>query len=178
MNWLVKNFLRGLIIVVPIGVSIWVVYRAFTTLDQLLSFRWPGVGIVVIVAATILLGALASNYVVGKLLELTQAIFTRAPLVRLVYASIRDLLEAFVGEKKGFDRPVAVALSDSVTSLGFVTQRDLSFLGMSDKVAVYFPFSYSMAGILLVVPSARVIPLDNDSASVMALIVSGGVSRV
>jgi uncharacterized membrane protein len=51
-------------------------------------------------------------------------------------------------------------------------------LNVRDSVAVYLPMSYSMAGVLLVVAASRVTPLEADSASVMALIVSGGVSRV
>jgi uncharacterized membrane protein len=178
MNWLVKNFLRGLVIIVPIAVTIWVVYHAFTTIDQLLAFRWPGAGVGVILLSTIAVGALASNYVIRKFLALTHLLFTKAPLVRIVYASIKDLLEAFVGEKKRFDRPVAVALSEGVTTLGFVTQHDLSFLSLAGRVAVYVPFSYSVAGVVLVVPASSVTILEADSASIMALVVSGGISRV
>jgi len=92
---------------------------------------------------------------------------------------VKDLLEAFVGDKKRFDKPVAVALSEdgAIKTLGFVTQDDLEFLSMPGHVAVYLPFSYSMAGGLVVVPSGRVQRLETDSASMMALVVSGGVSR-
>ena len=183
MNWLAKNFLRGLVIIVPIAATIWLLYRAFSWIDNLLGpsilgYRSPGLGLAVVLVVTILVGALASNYVGRRVVRLTDAVFTRAPLVRIVYASLKELLEAFVGDKKRFDRPVAVAVTEAVTTLGFVTQDDLSFLGMRERVAVYLPFSYSMAGILLVVPASRVTPLDNDSARIMALIVSGGVSRV
>jgi uncharacterized membrane protein len=178
MNWLIKNFLRGLVIVVPIALTSWVVYQAFLAADRLLPLRWPGLGIVVLIVATILLGALASNYVIRKFLRLTDVIFTRAPLIRIIYAAIKDLLEAFVGDKKRFDRPVAVSLGpgDDVMTFGFVTQADLGFLDLAGYVAVYMPFSYSMAGSVIVVPASRVKPLAADSASVMALIVSGGVS--
>lgn len=183
MNWLIKNFLRGLVVIVPIAATIWVLVRAFVWLDALLGdtflgWRAPGLGIVVLLVATILVGVLASNFVGRKFVQLTDAVFNRAPLVRIIYAAVKDLLEAFVGDQKRFDRPVAVALSETVTTLGFVTQSDVSFLEMSDRVAVYIPYSYSMAGVLLVVPASRVTPLANDSASIMALIVSGGVSRV
>ncbi len=179
MNWIVKNFLRGLIIVVPIAVSIYVVYRAFLAADALLPMRIPGLGIVIVFAGIVVLGAIASNFVIDKLLQVTEMVFTRAPLVRIMYAAIRDLLEAFVGDKKRFDRPVAVSLTDSgdLMTLGFVTQDDLTFLSLPGHVAVYLPFSYSMAGGVIVVPASRVRPLPSDSASVMALIVSGGVSR-
>jgi uncharacterized membrane protein len=177
MNWLIKNFLRGVVIVVPIALTVYLIYEAFVRIDRLLALKIPGLGFAVTIGGCIVIGALASNFVVRKFLQLTEALFRRAPLVRLVYSSLRDLLEAFVGDKKRFDQPVAVALVDGVRTLGFVTQGDLGFLGLPGEVAVYFPFSYSVAGSLLVVPAARVMKLEADSAAVMALIVSGGVSR-
>ena len=178
MNWIVKNFLRGLVIVVPMAVTIWVIVRAFNAIDRLVGLRIPGVGFVVIMVGTILVGVLASNFIGRKFVDLTQAVFTRAPLARIVYASIKDLLEAFVGDKKRFDRPVAVVVTDSVMTLGFMTQEDVSFLRLPGRVAVYLPFSYSMSGTVVIVDATRVTPLAADSASVMALVVSGGVSRV
>jgi len=177
MNWLAKNFLRGLVIVVPVAVTVWVIVRAFNAVDSLVGFKYPGLGFVVIVGGTLLVGVLASNFIGRKFVALTHAVFTRAPLVRIIYASLKDLLEAFVGDKKRFDRPVAVAVTDDVMTLGFVTQDDLAFLSLPGRVAVYLPFSYSMSGTILVVPASRVTRLDTDSTNVMALIVSGGVSR-
>ncbi len=179
MNWLIKNFLRGLAIVVPIAVTIYLVWQAFVAVDQLLPLKKPGLGILILVAGTILLGALASNFVVRHFIRWTEAIFRRAPIVRIVYTAIKDLLEAFVGDKRRFDRPVTVALSEAgdVRTLGFVTQDDLTFLALPGHVAVYVPFSYSVAGTLVIVPRERVQLLEADAASVMALAVSGGVSR-
>jgi len=179
MNWLIKNFLRGLVIVVPIALTIYIVYEVFIRIDRLLPYTMPpGAGFAILIAMIVLIGALASNFVVRRFLRLTDAIFTRAPLVRLIYASLKDLLEAFVGDKKRFDRPVTISITDDVRTLGFMTQDDLSFLAMPGDVAVYMPFSYSMSGCVVVVPASRVTPIAADSASVMALIVSGGVSRV
>jgi uncharacterized membrane protein len=180
MNWIIKNFLRGLVIVVPIAITIYVIVEAFLWVDRLLELKTPGLGFAVTVAVIIAVGALATNIVGRTLLRLTETIFTRAPIVRIVYASVKDLLEAFVGDQKRFDKPVAVALTPdaAVRSLGFVTQEDLDFLGIAGHVAVYLPFSYSMAGGLVVVPRERVERVDADSASMMALIVSGGISRV
>lgn len=178
MNWLIKNFLRGVVIVVPIALTIYLIYEAFVRIDRLLNLKTPGLGIAITFGGCVLLGAVASNFIVRKFLQLTETLFRRAPLVRLVYASLRDLLEAFVGDKKRFDQAVAVSIgSDGLRTLGFVTQNDLAFLGLPGDVAVYLPFSYSVAGTLLVVPADRVTKLAADSASVMALIVSGGVSR-
>jgi uncharacterized membrane protein len=177
MNWLIKNFLRGLVIVVPIALTLYLLYEAFVRIDRLLNLPTPGAGFAITIVTIIAIGAVASNFFVRKFLRMTEVIFTRAPLVRLVYASIRDLLEAFVGDKKRFDQPVAVTITDGVRTLGFITQDDLGFLSLPGQIAVYLPFSYSMAGTLVVVTRERVEPLAVDSANVMALVISGGVSR-
>ena len=92
-------------------------------------------------------------------------------------------LDAFGGQThQRLDRDVSLLnrhLNDgAVRSFGFVTQEELDFLAMPGHVAVYLPFSYSMSGGLVVVPRERVERLDADSASMMALVVSGGISRV
>ena len=180
MNWIIKNFLRGLVIVVPIAITVYVVVEAFLRIDRLLELRTPGLGFALTILVIVAVGALATNIVGRTLLRMTETVFTRAPIVRIVYAAVKDLLEAFVGDQKRFDKPVAVALTPdgAVRSLGFVTQEDLDFLAMPGHVAVYLPFSYSMAGGLVIVPRERVERLDAGSASMMALVVSGGISRV
>ncbi len=180
MNWIIKNFLRGLVIVVPIAITVYVVVEAFLRIDRLLELRTPGLGFALTILVIVAVGALATNIVGRTLLRLTETVFSRAPIVRIVYAAVKDLLEAFVGDQKRFDKPVAVALTPdgAVRSLGFVTQEDLGFLAMPGHVAVYLPFSYSMSGGLVIVPRERVERLDADSASMMALVVSGGISRV
>lgn len=178
MNWLLKNFLRGLVIVVPIAVTIYLLVQAFLALDRLLRLTTPGLGILVLLAATVLIGAIAGNFVGRRLFGLTEKLFTKAPIVRIVYAAIKDLLEAFVGNKRRFDRPVTISVSDQVRTFGFITRDDLTSLGLPGDVAVYVPFSYTWDGCLLVVSRDRVRALDADSASIMALVVSGGVSRM
>ena len=178
MNWLLKNFLRGLVIVVPIAVTVYLLVQAFLSLDALLKLKTPGLGILVLLAATVLIGAIAGNFVGRRLFGLAEKLFTKAPIVRIVYAAIKDLLEAFVGNKRRFDRPVTISVSDDVRTFGFITRDDLGELGLPGDVAVYIPFSYTWDGCLLVVSKERVRALDADSASIMALVVSGGVSRM
>jgi uncharacterized membrane protein len=178
MNWLLKNFLRGLVIVVPIAATVYLIYITFTKLDQLLRVETPGLGLAILLVAIIGIGALAGNFVGRHFFAFTEQLFTKAPIVRIVYAAIKDLLEAFVGNKRRFDRPVSVSISEGVRTFGFITRDDLSTLGLPGDVAVYVPFSYTWDGCLLVVAKERVTALDADSASIMALVVSGGVSRV
>jgi uncharacterized membrane protein len=178
MNWLIRNFLRGLVIVVPIAATAWLIYVAFTRLDQLLQIDTPGLGLLILLAAIVTIGALAGNFVGRRFFALTETLFTKAPIVRIVYAAIKDLLEAFVGNKRRFDRPVTIHVSEGIRAFGFITRDDLTALGLPGDVAVYVPFSYTWDGCLIVVAKERVKALEADSASVMALVVSGGVSRV
>lgn len=178
MNWLLKNFLRGIVIVVPIALTVYLLYQTFVTLDRLLKLPFPGLGLAILIAAIIAIGALASNFVGREFFALTEKLFTRAPIVRIVYAAIKDLLEAFVGNKRRFDRPVVVSINDDVRVFGFITRDDLTSLAMPGDVGVYVPFSYTWDGCLIVVARERVKTIELDSASVMALVVSGGVSKV
>jgi uncharacterized membrane protein len=178
MNWLIKNFLRGVVIVVPIALTVYLLYQSFQAIDQLLNLSVPGLGLAILIAALIAIGALAGNFVGREVLRLTETVFTKAPIVRIVYGAIRDLLEAFVGKKRRFDRAVTLKVSDHVTVFGFITRDDLASLALPGQVAVYVPFSYTWDGCLLVVPRERVVPVEADSASIMALVMSGGVSRV
>src|SRR5688500_12184126 len=178
MNWIIKNFLRGLVIVVPIAVTIYLLVQAFTTLDRLLQLEYPGLGVAVLILATIAIGALASNFIGRRLFGLAESMFTKAPIVRIIYAAIKDLLEAFVGNKRRFDRPVTVMIGEHAKMFGFITQEDLGALGSAGEIAVYVPFSYTWDGCLMIVARDRVQPLSADSASVLAFAVSGGVSKV
>src|ERR1043165_1533859 len=121
MNWLLKSFLRGVVIVVPIAVTLYLVIQAFLSLDRLLNLQTPGLGIAILLGTTLLIGALAGNIIGPRVFALTEKLFTRAPIVRIVYAAIKDLLEAFVGNKRRFDRPVTIAVSDGIRTFGFIT---------------------------------------------------------
>ena len=110
-------------------------------------------------------------------LWLIDGLFIKLPVVKMLYSAIKDLIEAFAGEKKSFDRPAIVELTaGGPKAVGFITREGLEFLSLSDHVAVYFPKSYNFAGSVLIFPSDRVTPLDVDSSEAMALVVSGGVS--
>ena len=180
MRRLLAYFLRGLVFTAPLAITAYACYWAFTTIDGWLRLPVRGVGFVITLALVTLIGFLASNFLTRSLLALVDQVLERLPFVRLLYSSTRDLLNAFVGEQRRFDRPVLVSLypGASARALGFVTQQSLGALGLPDHVGVYFPQSYNFAGSLFVVPARDVTPISADSASVMAFIVSGGVTEL
>jgi uncharacterized membrane protein len=178
VNELAKNLLQGLLLLVPVVVTVYAVFFVFTAIDGWLRIPFPGVGFLITVGIIILVGRLASNVFVQGTLNSMDSILTRTPFVKLLYTSIKDLIEAFMGEKKRFDQPVVVSLAAGgyAEAIGFVTRQSLEFLGLDGRVAVYFPQSYNFAGNLLLFPRDQVRPLHVESAELMTFIVSGGVS--
>ena len=180
MSRLLAYFFRGLVFVAPLALTIYVAWWVFDRIDSWLGLPIPGIGFLLTIALITVIGFLASNLITRGVLGIVERVFAKLPFVRLLYASTRDLLDAFVGEKRRFDTPVLVALTPGGTAkaLGFVTQASLAKLGLADHVAVYLPQSYNFAGNVLVVPATQVTRLDADSSAVMAFIVSGGVTSV
>ena len=178
INDLPRNFLEGLLILVPVVTTLSVAWLVVQAVDGWLKIPIPGVGFLVTLGLITLTGRYASTVFVQKVLDMMERILVKAPFVKLLYTSIKDLIEAFMGEKRRFDQPVLVSLSPGGhgEAVGFVTRTDLEFLGLLDHVAVYFPQSYNFAGHLLVFPKDQVRPLEAESSEVMAFIVSGGVS--
>ena len=174
---LLRYFVRGCLVLVPLAVTGWIVWATLSFVDQLLPIGIPGVGIVVTLSLVTLVGLLTSNVVGKRVFQITDRALSGMPLVKLLYTSIKDLIRAFVGDHKSFDQPAAVMLTPGgARKLGFVTRDGLHALGLPDFVAVYFPQSYNFAGQLLVVPREQVELLDAPSSEVMTFIVSGGIS--
>ena len=98
--------------------------------------------------------------------------------MKLIYSSLRDLIAAFVGEKRKFDKPVLVEINreNKLYQIGFITQADLSEIGLDDMVSVYLPHSYAISGIHYIVPREKITVLRISGTVAMKYIVSGGVS--
>jgi uncharacterized membrane protein len=180
MSRLLNYFFRGVIVVAPLAVTIYICFAIFTSIDNWLGFRIPGVGFVLTIVAITLIGVLASSLITRGLLAALESTLERLPFVRLLYGSTRDLLNAFVGEKRRFDKPVLVSPmpQSGIRVLGFLTQESLAVIGMAEYVTVYIPQSYGFAGQLIVVPATQIAPLAAESADVMAFIISGGVTQI
>ena len=179
MQWLLRSFFKGLLLVVPITVTLWVFWLVFSTIDGLLGFDVPGLGLVVTLAMVVAVGGLGSIFLVDRFVEWLEDALSRVPVAKLVYFSLKDFVGAFVGEKKGFNKPVLVSLGadGEIKVLGFATAEGLDIPGVEDHVAVYLQQSYNFAGNLVLVPRSRVTPLPpEESSRWLTFIVSGGVS--
>lgn len=181
MNRLLNHFLRGALVLLPTVGSVYAAWFALATVDRavggVLPTRIPGLGVVLAVALVTATGALAGNVIGRQLVRFVDELMERLPLVRLLYGAIRDLMNALVGEKKAFDRPVAVQVSEGAQVLGFLTCDHFDDPALAGKVGVYVPQSYNFAGNLLIVPSEAVTLLDRPGPEFMTFIVSGGVAK-
>jgi uncharacterized membrane protein len=180
MKKLIDYFIKGLLVFVPIALTVFLLWWVFTSLDAIFRpfLPVPGLGLLLTIALITVVGFIASNFLGRRLFGLVERVFRGLPLVKLLYSAVKDMIEAFAGEKKSFDKPVlaSVAPGSAVKIVGFVTRDSLENLGLSDYVAVYLPQSYNFAGNVLLFPKDAVQPLNIESSQAMAFIVSGGVS--
>lgn len=193
MKKLLNYFFQGLLLVVPIAVTFILIFKAIVWIDDLLpfkiplklpgeySFEIPGLGILTIVAFVTMLGYFASFLVANPFFLFLERLLERTPLLKIIYTSVKDLIEAFVGEKKRFTQPVLVRINkeSNVHRIGFITQNDMTHLGIAkEMLAVYLPFSYGFNGQLVIVPSENVQKIDASGTEMMKFVISGGVTEI
>ncbi|MBV9987720.1 MAG: DUF502 domain-containing protein [Chitinophagaceae bacterium] len=196
---LLQYFFQGMIVLAPIGITIWVVFGLFNFVDDILpnivhSFaptylprdseghlnKIPGLGFVVVVGLVLIVGWISSLYMMGRVVSLLDKVLEKTPGIKFIYSSVKDFLEAFAGNKKKFDKPVLVNVdAPDVWRIGFITQPNAHEFGMPEHVTVYVPHSYAISGITYIVPRDRIKLLTNlGAADAMKYTVSGGVTDV
>lgn len=177
-NSLLTYFIRGLLLVVPFALTGYIISLALNWIDGLVKIKIPGLGLAILLSAITLFGYLASSLLFRSLFDWIEKLLIKIPLINLIYTSLKELMAAFVGNKKKFDKPVLVALNrqEELFKLGFITQQDLQQLGLPGKVAVYLPHSYNFSGELCIIPTGNIQPLSLSGTEVMKFIVSGGVA--
>lgn len=187
MRPIVNNFLRGLLLVFPIGATLYVIISAVVWSNNFfndLLFEWlnidiPGLGIITVFLGISAIGYIFSRAITRPIVTYFERFLRKVPFIKIIYTSLKELTEAFVGDKKRFNKPVIIDLGDmEAKRIGFVTQKDLSDLGLQDTVAVYCPHSYNFSGNLYLIPTKNVTALDHNSSDVMKYIVSGGVTNM
>ena len=192
-------FFQGVVVLAPIGVTIWVVVSLFNWVDNflpnLLNFIFPlqfaevngqipkvtGLGFVVAITLVLFIGWLSSLFFVERLVSIFDKLLEKTPGVKIIYSSVKDFLEAFAGNKKKFDQPVLVNVdSTDVWRIGFITQKNTEHFGLKDFVTVYVPHSYAISGITYIVSADRIkkMPKGVNASEAMKYVVSGGVTTV
>ena len=196
---MLQLFFQGMIVLAPIGITLWVVLGLFNFVDDILPNiihslapramprdaeghieKIPGLGFIVVIALVLFVGWMSSLFFVGRFVSFIDTILEKTPGIKFIYSSVKDFLEAFAGNKKKFDKPVLVNVDAvGIWRIGFITQPNAHEFSMPDHVTVYVPHSYAISGITYIVPRDRIRLLDNVSAAdAMKYTVSGGVTDV
>ena len=193
MNALGKLFLKGLAVVIPVALTLailwWIASGAERLMGAILTFTlpagWyiPGMGLVSGLAMIALIGLLSHVLIFQKLFNLGEAIFHRLPLVKTIYTAIKDFIDYLNPAKKNeMGKVVLVQLPGQAFQLiGFVTREqfdDLPFTPKAeDPVAVYMPMSYQIGGYTLFLPRTCLTPLDMPFEQAMRLVLTGAVTK-
>lgn len=181
---LVNYFLGGLLIVLPISLTAYFITWVFSSIDQLIDTKSllgesiPGLGVVAVIALITSIGFIAEGWIVKPIIDFLDHVVERIPGVKIIYSFIKDFMEAFVGDKKKFNEPVAVEMNNGLLKLGFVTQKDLSALGLEGYVSVYFPHSYNFSGNVFLVPADKIRTVQGNPSEIMKFVASGGVTTL
>lgn len=185
-NFIKKNFLTGLLVLVPVGVTIYVLQGLLGWIDNILGdlpgyvigLRFPGLGIITLILFILLVGTISSNYFGNRIVRSWDELMQKVPLVRGVYSTVKQVMETF-SVKHNFH---GVALVEyprkGCYSIGFVT-GDVAgeSVGLSGKYqTVFVPTTPNpTAGFLLVLPEAEVGHLDMSVEEGMKFIISLGL---
>lgn len=171
-------FVKGLLLLAPVYVTGYIIFNLLDSLDSQFFVQYRGTGLVVLIGIIMIVGFLGSTFISVPVVQIFEEAIIRIPLVGIIYSSLKDLVGAFVGDKKKFNQPVIFFLNkeNGIQKIGFLTQEDLQFLAIKDSIMVYCPHSYAFSGELFIVPSSSVTPLNLPASDVMKMIISGGVS--
>lgn len=193
MDDLWKIFLRGLATVVPVAVTISILYWIGVSLESVLGglmqlfipekYYLPGTGLVIALIATFVVGATAHRWLIAKLILLGEGIISRIPLAKTIYGGVRDLMKfiSATAERKDLDQVVMVDVADDMRMVGFVTGSGIEIAQARDNAdeiaTVYIPFSYQIGGHTVCVPRSKLKALDVSVESAMRWVLTAGVSQ-
>ena len=185
-------FLQGLIAILPIALTVYLVYWLAAAAESVLGramrfvvgddYYVRGSGVLAGFLITLGIGILLRIWLFRRVFSLGETLVERIPGIKSLYGSIRDMVGLFDATKqKEFDQTVMVTLGDeNMRLMGLVTREDFSDLpaGIGDErtVAVYLPMSYQLGGFTVMVPKARITPVDMRIDQAMQFLLTAGVS--
>ena len=171
-----RYFFRGLITALPLGLTIYFIYVFLSWSESVAmqairpfigKFYVPGMGLLLGVTLILLLGFLVSQRGAGKMLSLVELPFTNLPVVKNIYASLKDFADYFSPQRGQDAQQTVVTLKmpgQALEVVGLITRQRVDDLPAGflrgDRVAVYLPMGYNIGGYTVFVPRDWVQPID------------------
>ncbi len=190
MRRLWNTFLKGLAAVLPVVLTLYVVWWLGTNAEQILGtwlravapeLYWPGLGLVASFLLVLLIGVIVDAYIVRRLIRLGEAMLARIPIVKTIFGALKDFARFLpAGEKRRDLKRVVLWRMGSARAIGFVTEENPHPRMFSqpdpDLVAVYFPMSYQIGGYTLYLPKSELETTQLSVEEAMRLVLIGGVT--
>ena len=182
-----NTVLKGLVAILPIGLTIYFVYWLALTAERLFSrllrlvlpegVYWPGLGLIAGLLLLYTVGLAVNAYVVRRALRLSDALFARIPVVKTVYVAIRDFLRFFPSSGQGGDlkRVVLVPFGPGKVTVQTADGQGVGANLRDDVVGVYLPMSYMIGGYTVFLPRDLLEPTTLSIEAGMRLALMGGV---
>lgn len=183
-----RIFFRGLITLMPIAITIYIVYSAIVILENLLGSLLrrmlpdyiPGLGLLLTLVLIFSFGLLLNNFIAGRILASLEKKLSQVPFIQAIYSPLRDLMNLFNKKDNGLKSVVLVKMGESgAMAMGLITRENFRDIGLSehtaDKVAVYFPLSYGLGGFTFLVPKNSITKVDLPIEKAMSLAITGWV---
>lgn len=189
-RWLTAQTLSGLLLLVPLAVTViflvWLSRTIELSLKPLfeifLPVGWyvPGLALVLFLLSALVIGLLTRNMLLRKLLEVTERWMVKLPVVSSIYPVVRQLTDLFSGKGQGPNGSVVlVSFPDlGAQAVGIVTApaEELHVEWVPpDHDMVYIPMSYGIGGFMLIVPRTRLQPLNMKPGEALQMIMMGGI---
>lgn len=180
INWFILYFFRGLLLIIPLGGTLYLISVILLKIDGFVSLSTPGLGMFIVVGSITLLGYIGTTLLVKSVFGFTEGLIKKVPFIRALYSYLQDFTSAFVSNKGKFNKPVIILMNKTtqIYRIGFITKESLAILSMPSHIAVYLPNAYDLAGVLVIVPPELVTPLDLPGSEVMKFNFSGGLTSL
>jgi uncharacterized membrane protein len=191
MKSLGRIFLTGVLTVLPVLATAYLLIWLFTTAESFLGkpLRWlipddyyrGGMGLLVGIIVIFVVGVLMRAYIVRRVFEFSERILLEIPLIKTIYAALRDFFGMFAGESDSESLQVVMVTlpGSSLRLMGFVTRDEFSDLpeGIAEpgEVAVYLPMSYQIGGFTVFMPRTQLSPVQMSREQAMRFVLTAGL---
>lgn len=189
MKRLSRLFLKGLFAILPVVVTVSILYWLGALAESVLggalkwllpeNTYWPGMGLICGIILVVIVGILLNLYVFRQAVHLFEQLLKTIPLVKVIYNSIKDIAKFIAISETDDDlqKAVKVTLDNGISLIGFVTCKSMPQESLRGLVAVYLPMSYQIGGYTAMLPRSSVVPLNISVQEAMQLVLTAAMTQ-
>ncbi|MCM8767588.1 MAG: DUF502 domain-containing protein [Candidatus Omnitrophica bacterium] len=182
MKTLKKHFISGIIFIIPVSLSVWILFKIFVFLENILgtflkkfftNIYTPGIGLISLIVVILFVGFLANNFFGKKILKLIEIFFENIPFLNKIFSFLKNIIQKLTEDKTQlFKGVVKIELFNNSYTIGFITKEEKE----SKNVYVFVPTVPNIStGFVLVIPEDKVERMDISVEDALKLVISMGI---